>query len=57
MKARQSIKNASSVDAAMRFEELEGRIERMEADADMIYSGYLQSRVRTNSQKWNMNPT
>ena len=40
MKARQAVRNASGVDAAMRFEELEGRIERMEADADMVYSGY-----------------
>ena len=36
MRARQSIKNASGVDATMRFDELEGRIERMEADADMV---------------------
>lgn len=43
LKARQSIKNASGVDAAMRFEELEGRIERMEADADMIFSGASSS--------------
>ena len=40
MRARQSMKNASGIDAAMRFEELEGRIERMEADADMVYSGF-----------------
>lgn len=40
LKARQSIKNASGVDATMRFEELEGRIERMEADADMVFSGF-----------------
>ncbi|HAK46681.1 MAG TPA: phage shock protein A [Spirochaeta sp.] len=40
MKARQAVKNASGVDATMRFEELEGRIERMEADADMVYSGF-----------------
>lgn len=39
-KARQSIKNASGVDATMRFEELEGRVERMEADADMVYSEF-----------------
>ncbi|MDC7126652.1 MAG: PspA/IM30 family protein, partial [Spirochaetales bacterium] len=40
MKARQSIKNASGVDATMRFEDLESRIERMEADADMVYSDF-----------------
>ena len=40
MKARESIKNASGVDATMRFEELEGRIERMEADAEMTGSGF-----------------
>lgn len=40
MKAREAVKNASGVDATMRFEELEGRIERMEADADMVYSGF-----------------
>ena len=39
MKARESIRNASGVDATMRFDELEGRIERMEADADMVFSG------------------
>ncbi|MBI9106333.1 MAG: PspA/IM30 family protein [Spirochaetales bacterium] len=40
MRARQTIKNASGVDATMRFDELEGRIERMEADADMVFSGF-----------------
>ena len=40
MRARQTIKNATGVDASMRFDELEGRIERMEADADMVYSGF-----------------
>ena len=39
-KAREAVRNASGVDATMRFEELEGRIERMEADADMVYTGY-----------------
>ena len=36
MRARESMKSASGADAAMRFDELEGRIERMEADADMV---------------------
>jgi phage shock protein A len=40
IRARQSMKNASGVDATMRFEDLEGRIEQMEADADMVYSGF-----------------
>ncbi len=40
MRARQSIRNASGLDASMRFEDLEGRIERMEADAEMVYTGY-----------------
>lgn len=40
MKAREAVKNASGVDATIRFDELEGRIERMEADADMVYSGF-----------------
>jgi len=40
MRARQTIKNASGVDATIKFDELEGRIERMEADADMVYSGF-----------------
>ena len=43
LKARQSIRNASGIDASMRFEELEGRIERMEADADMVYGGASNS--------------
>ena len=40
MRARQTIKNASGVEAAMRFDDLESRIERMEADADMVYTGF-----------------
>jgi phage shock protein A len=40
LKARQTMQNASGVEAAMKFDDLEGRIERMEADADMVYTGF-----------------
>ncbi len=48
-KARETIRNASGVDATMRFEELEGRIERMEADADMVFTG---SKSGTNENEF-----
>ena len=39
IKAEKSIRNASGINAMMRFEELENRIERAEAEADLINIG------------------
>ena len=43
MRARQTMRNASGVEAAMRFDDLESRIERMEADAEIMYPGPNES--------------
>lgn len=43
-RARENLKKASGVEAASKFDELEQRIRRMEADADLVYTSKESDR-------------